>query len=203
MQCAQWLDQDAVVAAVARSLSPNGSLVVVSVNPAPTVVDNDTVNTLVRDLFQYWLANVLEAAGGKDSMMSRRYVPQGNAGMECFPLPDGAFIQDVTKRIDINATGRGSAPHAVPGHEALLAASRADAQHRRYAFSSDDPEGEGWRYQVDVEWFRGYLGTIEQKSRLGVYEDRLEQIERVIREQTGDGKVTIEWTVGVLFATRK
>ena len=120
IQCAHLTDHDEMVDSAARSLGPNGTLAVVQINPAPTVVSNDVVREAVTRLFHFWGRNMLEAKGGKESLMGTRYLPQGNAGVECIPLPEGAFIQDVTKRIDINVRGRGKTPHAIPGFEDLV-----------------------------------------------------------------------------------
>ena len=63
--------------------------------------------------------------------------------------------------------------------------------------------GEGWKYEVDASWFRGYIGTLEQESRLHLYEEHLQEIEKIVKETSETGKVTIEWTVAILLATRK
>lgn len=203
MQCAHWVDQKATVHAIARSLTPNGSLIVVSINPSPVIVDNKIVKEAVDRLFNFWMRNVLEFAGGPDSQTAQTFVPQHNSGVESIPLPEGDWIQDVTKRIDINVRDRGKAAHAAPGYEAVVLPSHANDQHRRYAYTSEDPEGQGWQYRVDAAWFRGYISTLARKDRLHLYEDCLAEVESAIAESTPDGIVVIEWVVAILLATRK
>ena len=203
MQCAHWMDQEAMVKSVGASLAPNGTLAVVLIRPVPTVIGNESVNAAVQRLFAFWGKSVAAAAGGKEALMWQRYLPQGNAGTECIRLPDPTFIQDVTKRIEINVQGRGRAPHAIRGLEDLVAPSQANSQHRRYEYTSEDPEGEGWRYDVKANWFRGLIGTLEQESRLRLYDEYLEEIERLVDETSPGGTVTVEWTVSLLLATRK
>ena len=141
MQCVHWTDQDRTVESVAASLAPNGTMAIVAYNPAPAVVGNELTNQAVRQLFAFWADNIIDAAGGKESMLAMKFIPQENSGVESILLPDGLFIQDVTKRIEINITGRGEAPHALPGHEHLMGLSRANPLHRRYEYSSEEREG--------------------------------------------------------------
>ena len=143
MQCAHWTDQDATVQSVAASLRPNGTMALVFVNPEPTVVGNNTVSALVRRLFSTWVTNILEAAGGQNSELYSRYIPQSKSGLESVKLPEDIFIQEVTKRISINLRGRGKAAYAITGSENRIARSRADLHHKRYAYTSEDPEGKG------------------------------------------------------------
>ncbi|KAK3686961.1 hypothetical protein LTR37_019315 [Vermiconidia calcicola] len=202
IECAPWTDQDAVVDSVAKSLAPNGTLAVDTTNPAPTVIGNELVNALVRELFDFWINALLQELH-PNSTIGKRYLAQANSGVECVPLPEGKFIQDVTKRIDINTHGRGSDAHALPGHEDMALPSRAHPDHRRYEFSSEDPEGRGWRYEVEASWFRGLIGSTGKEGRLHVYESRLREIERAVTETTSTGTVMIEWTVALLLGTRK
>ena len=203
MQCAHWTDQDDMVRSVAASLTPNGTMALVHIHPEPTVVGNDAVSTLVRRLFEFWVENIIEAAGGTDSKLYKSYLPQSNAALESVHLPEDLFIQDVTKRIYINVRGQGSSAFIVSGSEGMVADSRASPQHRRYEYSSDDSEGTGWRYDVEGSWFRGYISTLVQEGSLGEFEEHFKDIETAVNETSPNGKVTVEWPVAVLFATRK
>ena len=84
-----------------------------------------------------------------------------------------------------------------------LATSRADPQHRRYEYTSEDAEGEGWRYEVHAGWFRDFVRNSEGASRLGLYEEQLREVERLISRTSPNGKVEMEWTVSILLATKK
>ena len=46
------------------------------------------------------------------------------------------------------------------------------------------------------------MATMEQESRLHLYNEHLQKIETAVKETSSSGKVTIEWPVAVLFATR-
>ena len=204
MQCAHLTDQEAMIHSVADSLTSKATLAIVQINPAPYVIDNDAVKQAVDRLFAFWGENTLETGGGPQSLMGTTYLPQGNAGTHCVPLPDELFIQDSVQRFDINVRERGRTPHAIPGQEHLVMPSQATSEHEKEEFSSDeDAEGAGWRQEVGVSWFRGLLGTMEQKSRLHLYETHLKEVERVIRATSAIGVVEIEWTVSLLLATRR
>lgn len=202
MQCAHWTDQDAMTDAVVKSLAPTGTLAIVSINPSPCVVGNEVVKAAVNRLFTFWMSKVLEFSGGPEGATAKRFVPQHNSGVDSVPLSEDLFTPDAVKRIEINTRGRGKAAHAAPGYADLVAPSRASALHQRYEYSSEDPEGEGWQYDVEAQWFRGYLSTLARKDKLPLYESHLRETERAIRETTSRGMVTIEWTVAILLAKR-
>ena len=143
MQCVHWIYQDQMVQSVAASLAPHGTMAVVVVHPAPRGCGNTTVDRAVQRLFEFWIDNVLESAGGKDSTMAKRFLPQAFSGVGSVRLAESSFAQEVTERIDINVHNRGTTPFAVNGYEHLAAPSRATPLHRRYEFTSDDAEGMG------------------------------------------------------------
>lgn len=204
MQCAHWTDQDAMVKSIASSYTPNGTLLVVQINPVLNIIGNGAVKEAVDRLFEFWGRNILEARGGKNSLMGTSYLPQGNAGVECVPLPEAVFIQDATKRGSISMC-RNEAQRRTrfQDKKGLVAPSRADSQHRRYEYTNNEAEGTGWRYEVGSNWFRGLIGTVEQKSRLHLYEGHLREVERLLKETSAIGIVEIEWTVSLLLATQK
>lgn len=111
-------------------------------------------------------------------------------------------MPDVTQRFDINAYTE--TLHCIPGLETLIAPSRANLRHARHQyFSSQDAEGVGWRYEVEAEWFRGVIETLEQNNQLHLYEDHLQEIEKLVKQTSYSGMVEIEWAVAVLLSTRK
>ena len=44
---------------------------------------------------------------------------------------------------------------------------------------------------------------MEDESKLAVYEQQLQEVERLVRGTSPNGTVEIEWVVAVLLATRK
>lgn len=187
-----------MVDAVGRSLSPNGTLAIVQYNPCPRVVGNEAVAKAVRDLYAIWGKVVVKSVpNGRD------LIERNNSPLDSIPLPEGLFIQDVTKRIKMNTHGRGDEVFLVPGQERLVAGSHVGKEHRKYWFDEGDAEAEGWRFEVGKEWFRGNLLSMQQKENMHLYEEGLREVERRIEETTKDGKVTVEWSVAVLLATKK
>ncbi|KAK5120721.1 hypothetical protein LTR85_006079 [Meristemomyces frigidus] len=203
MMSAHWTDVEAMVQSVGQSLAPNGTLAIVQYNPACTVVGNKPVNAVVQDLFQALGEELVRAAGGDKSLTGQRSMPQSNSGLDYVPLPEGTFIQDVTKRIKINVRGRGDGAFVVPGQEERVAPSRVGALHRKYDFAFPDEEADGWRQEVNGPWFRGFISSMEQEGKLQLFEEHFEAIDRKIEDTTAGGMVTIEWTVAILLATKK
>lgn len=87
MQCAHWTDQDAMVHSVATSLASNGTLAIIQINPTPMVVGNETVNLAVRQLFEFWGQNILEARRGGESLMGTRYLLRVMRESNVYPYP--------------------------------------------------------------------------------------------------------------------
>ncbi|KAK4961981.1 hypothetical protein LTR10_002475 [Elasticomyces elasticus] len=117
-----------IVRSVAESLASNGTMAIVQREPYPLIVSSHEVNAIARSLFALTDTNVR------------------SSGLDHIALPEGLFIQDVTKRIEINTAGRvdaSSSPESTGVHPA----------HRRYSFSHSAKEAAGWSEQVDAQWF--------------------------------------------------
>ncbi|KAK4503980.1 hypothetical protein PRZ48_004895 [Zasmidium cellare] len=202
MMAAHWTEGDGegFVRAVGGSLAPNGTLEVVQYNPCPRVIGNERVAEKVKRLYTTYGRVITEKIP-----WARSLVEKNNSPLDWIHLPEGVFIQDVTKRIKINAHSRESDElFRIPGQEGLVAESRVGSEQRKYWFDEGrDQEAEGWRLEVGREWFRGHLESLRQGEFMEVYEEDLGEVERVIGEATGDGKVVVEWAVAVLLATKK
>lgn len=203
LECIHWTRQAEVVKSIATSLATRGTLAVVQYNPVPLVVGNPDIDSAVRRMFHFWAETMLEVSGGVQSAMGALYLPQGNSGLESVPLLEESFVPEATKRIHINVYGKGASAFVMPGQDEMVAPSRARPQDARYEYTSDDAQGQGWRQIVDVSWFRGLIGTLEEEVRLPLYEPYLQEIEKLMSELLPDGKVTIEWPVSILLATRR
>lgn len=203
MMSAHRTDIEATVRSVARSLAPNGTLAIVQYSPACTVVDNETVNAAVQSLFKVWGQQIMRTADSENGSTAQRGMVQGNSGLDYVPLPEGLFIQDVTKRIKINLRGRVEKAFVLPGQEGRVACSRVGPDHRKYEFCCPEKEAEGWQQEVDAAWFRGFISSVEQEGKLHLFEDHFRSVEDAIRDTCSDSTVTIEWTVAVLLATKK
>lgn len=208
MMCAHDTDIEAVVRSVGRSLAPNGTLVVVQYNPACKVVDNEPVNAALQDLFRALgteLVRIGRVRGREigDWPAWLREMAQRNAGIDYVPLPEGQFIQDVTKRIKINARRRGNGAYVWPGQEDYSAHSLVGSLHRKYNFEWPEEEAEGWRQDVDIAWLRGLVGNIMQGEGSQLSDEHFHAVEQSIQNTSADGKVAIEWTVAILLATKK
>ncbi|CAK3749743.1 Hypothetical predicted protein [Lecanosticta acicola] len=200
MMMAHWPeDTGRMMDAVAESLAPNGTLVVVSYAPCCSVVGDAGVNTALEGLWEAWGSNFARDA---DRRIERNNSPLDFIGLR-EEEGDGVWLQDVTKRIKINFRDRGDAAFVIPGSGGRVAESKVGEKQRKYLFSDEDEEGAGWRKEVDAAWFRGYIGSLEKEENLGSYEEHLRELERVIREMTKDGTVVVEWAVSILLATKK
>ncbi|KAK5714223.1 hypothetical protein LTR17_017305 [Elasticomyces elasticus] len=167
-----------MVRSVAESLAPNGTMAIVQREPYPLIVSSHEINALAQSLFSLTDTNFR------------------NSSLDNVELPDGLFIQDVTKRIAINAADRVDASSF---HESTP--TGVHPAHRRYNFSDPAPETAGWSEQVDAQWFRRLF------TKHGPDEDierQLRSIEEAIdKHSSNHNTVQIEWTVAVLLATRK
>ncbi|KAH9836018.1 methyltransferase gedG-like [Teratosphaeria destructans] len=197
MNCA-WRaeDVDGMVGAVGRSLTPNGTLVVVEVGVACRVVDDVAVDEAVQNFFRAVGEEMVSGAGNADL----RGIEQRNSGVDYVPLLDPYFIQDVTKRIKINVKARSDSPFAISGQEHLVAASRVGPLHREYEYARPDAEAEGWSHVVDAGWFRKHVGSLTHKGNTAPFEQKLKDVEASIRVLE---KVVVDWPVAILLATKK
>ncbi|KAF2163640.1 hypothetical protein M409DRAFT_57147 [Zasmidium cellare ATCC 36951] len=202
MMSAHWTEGNGekFVAAVAESLAPNGTLAVVQYNPCPRVVGNERAAEAVRELYTTYGRVIREKIP-----WARGLVEKNNSPLDWVDLPEGVFIQGVTKRVKINAYSRESDElFCIPGQEDLWAESRVGKEQRKYWYDEGrDKEAEGWRMEVGKEWFRGSLESLRQGEFMEEYEQVLMEVERVIRETTEDGRVVVEWAVAILVATKK
>ncbi|KAK3657863.1 hypothetical protein LTR56_002245 [Elasticomyces elasticus] len=167
-----------MVCSVAESLAPNGTMAIVQREPYPLIVSSHEINALAQSLLA--LADTNFRSSSLDNV----------------ELPDGLSIQDVTKRIAINAADR-----VVASSFQELTPTGVHPAHRRYNFSDPAPEAAGWSEQVDAQWFRRFF------TKHGPDEDierQLRSIEEAMDKRSSyHNTVQIEWTVAVLLATRK
>lgn len=201
MEAVPWYEAEDLMKSVAESLAPNGTLALFYYKPAPSVLDSDNVHAAVQGLFEAWQQIVLKKPTDSTPLTSK--LPQINSGLDFVPLPETFFIQDVTKRIYINACGKKGAAFRLPGKDVPVAASKISSEHRIYEFEDSDEEGSGWRQNVDASWFRGLLSSMGMEGKEDFLEEHFSDIARQVNETMSDGKVTIEWTAAVLLATRK
>ncbi|KAF2719654.1 hypothetical protein K431DRAFT_286456 [Polychaeton citri CBS 116435] len=204
------LDIDAMVEAIWRQLGSNGTMAVVVYSPAVQVVGEEPstagVRNAVESLFRKWTGEVLKAHNGEESAHAKTVFPQNQTGADFVPVPEEMFIQDATKRIRMNTYGKGNEKFGIPGVEHMTgrAKLRVGKEHRLYEFkTSEDVEAEGWRAEVDPDWFKGYIESLGQDGKMEVYARELEQVESAIRAASSTGRVTIEWVVALLLATKK
>nr|POE56423.1 methyltransferase gedg [Quercus suber] len=199
LECAHWTDAERMVESVAKTLAPNGTLAIVYYHPFPYVVDNPRVDEVVGELMKLCASQMDRSEGDME-----RTVMQAHAGLDYIPLPENLFIQDVTKRIYINLRGRGDMAFSMLGEGTPKAPSRVGEQHRRYEYSHPEPEADGWRQDVDAAWFRGFMASLQQESKMHLYDSLLESVAKAIEETGKDGRtVTIEWTVAIVLGTKK
>ncbi|KAF2767352.1 hypothetical protein EJ03DRAFT_337710 [Teratosphaeria nubilosa] len=197
MDCAYRTENvDGMVAAVGRSLAPNGTLVLVQVGDGCRVVDDAAADQAVQRLFRA----VSEEMAREADHAGLKGIEQRNSGLDYVPLPDPDFIQDVTKRIKINVRDGSNSSFAIPGKEHLVAASRAGPLHRKYEYAHSDAEAEGWSQVVDAGWSGQHVASLTHEGNITPFEQQLRDVEASFR--AGD-KVVVDWPVAVLLATKK
>lgn len=202
---------------VAESLTPNGTLAVVQRSPFCTVLDNEEVAQLAQQMYAD-IAQIINhthsfvyTETGFNTDDSAFRLSRLQAGLNWFNLPEGDFIQDVTKRILINAPNGLRAAFGIPGLEGCDPSRfEVNPSHRLYHYGDESTYGHGWRQKVTAAFFsdvaRQIISLLKWHDELTEVEDRLFEIEEAIARtapgEDGRQTVTVELSAAVLLATK-
>ncbi|KAI7464438.1 hypothetical protein KC357_g7906 [Hortaea werneckii] len=207
-------DPEAMMRSIAASLSPGGTLVMVTHRPLAQVIGNNQVREAVDRLFEAWGRKPWEVACGE----GKRARQQFGMGLDFVPLPEDLFNREETRRITINTRGKAHVMFHAPrdaseddddlkmsADEMMdLPTSRVDGKEKRLEYSDEDEAGKGWRHEVGWESFRTRIAMFDGPETVKRLEPNLMEIQDLIMKTSPNGvKVVIEWAVAVVLATRK
>ncbi|KAI7478018.1 hypothetical protein KC351_g8521 [Hortaea werneckii] len=207
-------DPEKMVRSIAASLSPAGTLVMVTHRPLAQVIGNNQVREAVDRLFEAWGRKPWEVACGE----GKRARQQFGMGLDFVPLPEDLFKREETRRITINTRGKAHVVFRAPwdasededdlkmsADEMMdLPPSRVDGKEKRVEYSDEDEAGKGWRHEVGWESFRTRIAMFDGPETVKRLEPNLMEIQDLIMKTSpNDVKVVIEWAVAVVLATRK
>ncbi|KAI7229440.1 hypothetical protein KC330_g7434 [Hortaea werneckii] len=207
-------DPETMVRSIAASLSPGGTLVMVTHRPLAQVIGNNQVREAVDRLFEAWGRKPWEVACGERKRARQQFA----MGLDFVPLPDDLFEREATRRITINTRGKAHEVFRAPwdaseddddlkmsADEMMdLPTSRVDGKEKRVEYSDEDEAGKGWRHEVGWESFRTRIAMFDGPETIKRLEPNLMEIQDLIMRTSPNGvKVVIEWAVAVVLATRK
>lgn len=117
-------------------------------------------------------------------------------GLDYASFPEELFSH--VQRLQINVNNKQKPFCFFDDDEFKHAESNVQAQEQVHQTVDDS-----WRREVDVDWLKGILAS----SNLGMTEEQYDmpswrELQRIIDEEMA-GKVTIEWPVAMIMATRK
>jgi len=203
---------------IAESLTPNGTLAVVQRSLYCKVIDNKRVAQLVEYLYADCV-HIIESADGimyiygePEGDQFVRRLCQSQTGLDWLPLQEQDFIQDVTKRILINAPSGTRAAFGIPNLD--LGGSRSvdvNPVHRRYHYDEESEHGAGWCQRVTARYFgqvvKRMMGHLEGLREWEGIILRLEAIDAAMNQlapdEDGKHTVTVQLSAAVLLATKK
>ncbi|RMZ21906.1 hypothetical protein D0859_14074 [Hortaea werneckii] len=207
-------DPEAMMRSIAASLSPEGTLVMVTHRPLAQVIGNNQVREAVDRLFEAWGRKPWEVACGE----GKRARQQFGMGLDFVPLPEDLFNREETRRITINTRGKAHVMFRAPrdaseddddlkmsADEIMgLPTSCVDGKEKRVEYSDEDEAGKGWRHEVGWESFRTRIAMFDGPETVKRLEPNLMEIQELIMKTSPNGvKVVIEWAVAVVLAKRK
>ncbi|KAI6883609.1 hypothetical protein KC360_g5040 [Hortaea werneckii] len=207
-------DPEAMMRSIAASLSPGGTLVMVTHRPLAQVIGNNQVREAVDRLFEVWGRKPWEVACGEDKKARQQF----GMGLDFIPLPEDLFNREETRRITINTRGKAHVVFRAPWDASEddddlkmstdemmdLPTSRVDGKEKRLEYSDEDEAGKGWRHEVGWESFRTRIAMFDGPETVKRLEPNLMEIQDLIMKTSPNGvKVVIEWAVAVVLATRK
>lgn len=207
-------DPETMVRSIAASLSPGGTLVMVTHRPLAQVIGNNQVREAVDRLFEAWGRKPWEVACGEGKRARQQFA----MGLDFVPLPEDLFKQEETRRITINTRGKAHVVFRAPWDASEddddlkmstdemmdLPTSRVDGKEKRVEYSDEDEAGKGWRHEVGWESFRTRIAMFDGPETVKRLEPNLMEIQELIMRTSPNGvKVVIEWAVAVVLATRK
>jgi len=213
-ECAHFANIEETISSIAQSLTPGGTLAIITHIPISNVVGNEKVKAAVQRLFEAWGRKPWDLACG-DSTKSRQ---QFSLGLDFVPLPEDLFKRENTRRITINTHGQARQMFRFPfvseeDEEDLrmspdemmdFATSRADNREKRHEYRDEDESGKGWRHEVGWESFRTRIAMFDTPETVKRLEPQLKEIQDLIMKTSPNGvKVVIEWAVAVVLATKK
>ncbi|RMY92884.1 hypothetical protein D0862_09362 [Hortaea werneckii] len=207
-------DPETMVRSIAASLSPGGTMVMVTHRPLAQVIGNNQVREAVDRLFEAWGRKPWEVACGEEKRARQHFA----MGLDFVPLPEGLFKREETRRITINTRGKAHVVFRAPwdaseddddlkmsADEMMdLPTSRVEGKEKRVEYSDEDEAGKGWRHEVGWESFRTRIAMFDGPETVKRLEPNLMEIQDLIMRTSPNGvKVVIEWAVAVVLATRK
>lgn len=205
MLAAHWMDGPAMMASASKTLAPHGTLAIVIYSAAPWIKHNAVANAA----FQTALGTVWSLAlkSKRDANVPgtfelERGIRQGRAGLDWIPIDHELWTN--VRRIRLRSGDKGEHPLEFPctqtGHRAQSNV-RPDEPYERYEDGQE--EAEGWELQVDRDWFRGYLTSMEGPEHVDGMREYKDLMDVLEEEYPGGQRVQVEWAADVILATRR
>lgn len=203
MEGAHFTNPEAMIRSAAQSLAKDGTLALVSYSPICRVTGNPGANEAVQGLFSAWGPQPWDVVCG-DSRGKRNF----SQGLDFVGLPEDSFDHSKTRRITINASGKGSAAFSglVPGVDADASDNKMRNGERKHEYSSEngDEHAKGWSQEVGPEFFRGFTSALVGQNATKQFEKNFQEIQKIVHATSLDGiNISVEWTVAVVLATKK
>lgn len=189
-----YFDAEAAIRSIAAMLKPGGTLAAV------------TYGFRLKFPGRPELERLWYQAASKESLRlireglfptAVRGLANAMSGLDFVPLPTELF-RPGARRIQVNVEEHEQRPLCFVDEDR----SWEPAQSRERStdvrkFTKD----ESWRREADVEWLKGFLASCQMGFGQKTWEtDEWRELETVVR--CAGGKVTVEWPVAIVLATR-
>lgn len=197
-----WLSIPVFLTRVAESLRPGGTFMAVQYNPYPVIVNNPRASQKLRDFIDACYGNVDPEALKGDAWGQAALQMAKGVGIVDVLGVDSRF-RDVV-RLEIN-TERSQGWWFPPTLlDALGGHGKGHSKEARKLAPVQKVENyvDWGRYDVDLDWIRGFLSTLRGSSRAGFSPGDRNRPEWRALEAEVDGPLDIAWQVYVILARR-
>ncbi|ROV87281.1 hypothetical protein VSDG_09890 [Cytospora chrysosperma] len=190
-----YFDAEAAIRSIAAMLKPGGTLAAVTYGfrlnfPGRPELERLWYRAASKESLRLIREGLFPAAV--------RGLANAMSGLDFVPLPTDLF-RPGARRIQVNVDGHEQRPLCfVDGDRCWESATSRVGPTDIRRFVKD----ESWRREADVEWLKGFLASCQMGFGQKTWEtDEWQELEAAVVRSTG-GKVTVEWPVAILLATR-
>lgn len=196
-----WMDTQPTLAAAAKSLRPGGTFAATFYSIVLQFPQDARLAVLMQqtEIEAYRHFFVHEGCFQLPHLKAAiRRIKRGTNGIELPSEEDGDFKN--WTRININLHGRSDVEvfNSFPDEHFSMPPSYVKPSENVI-----DMEDKAWRTEADVDFVKGYLASLTLPYDQRCWElPSWVEFERIVNEEFG-GKVTVEWPVSILLATKK
>ncbi|KUI60852.1 putative S-adenosylmethionine-dependent methyltransferase CRG1 [Cytospora mali] len=190
-----YFDAEAAIRSIATMLKPGGTLAAVTYGfrlkfPGRPELERLWYQAASKESLRLIREGLFPAAV--------RGLANAMSGLDFVPIPTD-FFKSGARRIQVNVDEDELRPLCFVDEDKSCwepAPSRVNPTDIKM-FVKDD----GWRREADVEWLKGFLASCKMGFDHKTWEtDKWKEFEAVVR--SAGGKVTVEWPVAIVLATR-